>query len=89
MELFSKKENIAYKHQLLLNDRTPLVIIELASHRGVNLFYDQRTTLVHIEEFGESAPYQEVGEHFGFTPESIYNRIAENVKLPPLENTKE
>jgi transketolase len=88
MELFSKKENVSYKHQLLLDDRTPLVVIELASHRGVNLFYDQRTTLVHIEEFGESAPYQEVGEHFGFTPESIYNRIAENVKLPPLENIK-
>lgn len=83
MELFRKKENVSYKHQLLLDDRTPLVVIELASHRGVNLFYDQRITLVHIEEFGESAPYKEVSEHFGFTPESVYNRIAENVKLPP------
>jgi transketolase len=89
MELFSKKENVSYKHQLLLDDRTPLVVIELASHRGVNLFYDQRTILVHMEEFGESAPYKEVGEHFGFTPEFVYNRIAENVKLPPLEDLKE
>jgi transketolase len=84
LELFSQEENISHKHQLLLDDRTPLVVIELASHRGVNLFYDQRTTLVHIEDFGKSAPYKELGEHFGFTPESVYNRIAENVKLPPL-----
>lgn len=89
MELLSKKENVSYKHQLLLDDRTPLVVIETASHRGINLFYDQRTILVDIEDFGESAPYQEVGEHFGFTPESVYNRIAETVKLPPLENNKE
>lgn len=89
MELFSRKENVSYKHQLLFEDQTPLVVIELASHRGVNLFYDQRTILVHLEEFGESAPYNEVGEHFGFTPGSVYNRIAEKVKLPPLENNKE
>ncbi|MGD2089170.1 MAG: transketolase [Candidatus Aminicenantes bacterium] len=83
MELFSKKENVSYKHQLLLHDRTPLVVIETASHRGINLFYDQRTILVDIEDFGESAPYKEVGEHFGFTPESVYNRIADTVQLPP------
>jgi transketolase len=89
MELFSKKENVSYKHQLLLDDRTPLVVIELASHRGVNLFYDQRTILVDIEDFGESAPYKDAAKYFGFTPESVYNRIAKNLTLPPLENLKE
>jgi transketolase len=84
MEIFSKKENVSYKSQLLGDDQTPLVVIETASHRGINLFYDQRTILVDIEAFGESAPYKEVGEHFGFTPESVYSRIAETVKLLPL-----
>jgi transketolase len=83
MELFTKA-GIAYREQLLLDENTPLVVIEAASHRAVNLFYDKRTILVDIETFGESAPAKDVGEHFGFTPESVYNRIAENVKLPPL-----
>ncbi len=85
LELISE-EDISYKNQLFYDERTPVVIIETASHRGVNLFYDQRTTLVHIDKFGESAPYKEVVKYFGFTPESVYNRIAGNLKLPPLEN---
>jgi len=88
LELFSKKENISYKLQLLPDDQTPLVVIETASHRGINLFYDERIILVDIETFGESAPYMELERHFGFTPEAVYNRIAGNVKLPPLEDIK-
>jgi transketolase len=85
LELFSE-EDISYKNQLFYDERTPVVIIETASHRGVDLFYDRRTTLVHIEKFGESAPYKEVVKYFGFTPESVYNRIAGKLNLPPLEN---
>jgi transketolase len=88
LELFSKA-GISYKNQLFHNDQTPLVMIETASHRGVNLFYDRRIILVDIEDFGESASAKDVGKHFGFTPESVYNRIAKNVKLPSLENIKD
>ena len=85
LELFSEAGS-SYKNQLFHHDQTPLVVIEVASHRGINLFYDQRTILVDIETFGKSAPYQELEKHFGFTPEAVYNRIAENIELPPLEN---
>ncbi|UCH94306.1 MAG: transketolase [Candidatus Aminicenantes bacterium] len=84
MELFSEAD-ISYKNQLFHDDQTPLVVIETASHRGINLFYDGRIILVDIKDFGKSAPAQEVGEYFGFTPEAIYNRIAKNIKLPPLK----
>lgn len=83
MELFTKAD-IEYREQLLLDENTPLVVIEAASHRAVNLFYDKRTILVDIETFGESAPAKDVCKHFGFTPASVYNRISGNVKLPPL-----
>jgi transketolase len=85
LELFSEAGS-SYKNQLFHHDQTPLVVIEVASHRGINLFYDQRTILVDIETFGKSAPYLELEKHFGFTPEAVYNRIAENIELPPLEN---
>ena len=84
LELFSEA-GISYKSQLFHHDQTPLVVIETASHRGIDLFYDKRTILVDIETFGKSAPYLELEKHFGFTPGAIYKRIAENIELPPLE----
>jgi len=71
-----KEADISYREQLF-TPGIPLVLIEAASHRGVNLFYDQRVILIDIEVFGESAPGEKVGEHFGLTPEAICEQIAE------------
>lgn len=79
LELFSQTNN-SYRDQLFEIDQTPLVFIETASHRGVNLFYDKKVVLVDIQSFGESAPAKQVAEHFGFTPELIYNKIRKNFK---------
>jgi transketolase len=65
-----------YRRQLFIPGK-PLVLIEAASHRSVNLFYDPRIILVDIETFGESAPAKDVGEHFGFTADKVYRRIKE------------
>lgn len=75
MELFSEVDE--NDRQRLFIPGTPLVLIEAASHRSVNLFYDPRIILVDIEAFGESAPARDVGEHFGFTADKVYQRIKE------------
>jgi transketolase len=73
MELLSKADE-GYKEQLFTPGK-PLVLIEAASHRSVNLFYDPRIILVDIETFGKSAPAKDAGEHFGFTADKVYQRI--------------
>ncbi len=75
MELFSKADE-GYREQLFTPGK-PLVLIEAASHRSVNLFYDPRIILVDIESFGVSAPGKTAGEHFGFTVDKVYQRIKE------------
>jgi transketolase len=71
------ESGISYREELF-RPGTPVVLIEAASHRGVNLFYDQRLTLIDIEAFGVSAPGETAGRHFGLTADAIYNRITEN-----------
>jgi transketolase len=73
MELFGAADE-SYRERLF-TPGVPLVLIEAASHRGVNLFYGPGVILVDIESFGISAPAETVGEEFGFTAEFIYNRI--------------
>ncbi len=73
LELFSEADE-NYRGQLFIPGK-PLVLIEAASHRGVNLFYDPRIILVDIETFGESAPAKDAGDHFGFTADKVYRRI--------------
>jgi transketolase len=65
-----------YKEMLFTPD-TPLVIVETASHRGVNLFYGPKVLLVDIQTFGISAPGNVAAKHFGFTSENIYQLIKE------------
>jgi len=74
LELMNLTDN-SYRNRLFGDEQIPLVMIEAASHRGVEAFYHPRTLLIDIQSFGESAPDKQVGKHFGFTPESIYQRI--------------
>ncbi len=71
------KAGISYKEKLFNYHKTPLVIIEAASHRGVHLFYCRQVILIDIQSFGKSAPGKSVAEHFGLNPETIYKRISQ------------
>jgi transketolase len=74
LELLDEADD-AYKEELFMPG-TPLVLIEAASHRSLNLFYSKEVILVDIESFGHSAPGKKVGEHFGFTAGAVYEKIA-------------
>ncbi|MCP5050784.1 MAG: transketolase [bacterium] len=75
LELLNEAGN-EYKKELFPPD-VPLVLIEAASHRGVDIFYREKFLLVDIQEFGLSAPGGDLAKHFGFTAEAIYERIAQ------------
>jgi transketolase len=73
LELFSKVDEKDRRE--LFIPGTPLVLIEAASHRSINLFYDPHIILVDIQTFGVSAPAKDAGERFGFTVEKVYQQI--------------
>ncbi|HPN83113.1 MAG TPA: hypothetical protein PLM00_06945, partial [Spirochaetota bacterium] len=63
------------KKKLLGDGKTPLVMVEAASHRGMSAFYGSNVTLIDIREFGLSAPAEKVAEHFGFTADKVASRV--------------
>ena len=74
LELLNESE-AAYREGLFNNHKSPVVMIEAASHRGINFFYGKEVVLIDIETFGESAPGEIAAAHFGFTPEAVYKAI--------------
>lgn len=81
LELLNESEPV-YREQIFNRGRTPVVFIEAASHRGINVFYDKSVHLIDIHSFGVSAPASQVAGKFCFIPEVVYESIAE--KIPGL-----
>jgi transketolase len=73
LELLNNTEP-SYK-ETLSPEGTKMVLIEAASHRSVNTFYSKDVLVIDIQEFGKSAPGKKVAGHFGFTAETIYDKI--------------
>ncbi|MCU0285049.1 MAG: transketolase [Acidobacteria bacterium] len=74
LELLNEADE-TYREQLFNNYKTPVILIEAASYRGIkcpcNMIY-----IIDIPSFGESAPGKKAAEYFGFTPEAVYKKIA-------------
>jgi transketolase len=79
LELLNEAD-ASYREQLFNHRKTPVVFIEAASHRGIHFFCDKHLIIIDIHSFGKSAPYKILGEHFGFTAETVYTRIAQSVE---------
>jgi len=73
LELLSTQDR-EYRDGLFIPG-VPQVLIEAASHRAVDMFYNRDVTVIDIQSFGLSAPGETVGDHFGFTAEKVYQRI--------------
>lgn len=74
LELLAGTE-LSYQEQLWGDRDKPLVLIEAASHRGVNVWYDRNIMTLDIRDFGISAPGGVVGDHFGFSAAQICRKI--------------
>jgi transketolase len=65
----------SYREGLFNHYKSPVVVVEAASHRGVNLFYRKEVILIDIETFGTSAPAETAAAHFRLTPEAVFETI--------------
>ena len=74
-ELF-EEQNTDYKNDVLkCNNDTLIVSVESGITDGWQKYTGRYGLNIGINTFGESGPGKEVADHFGITPESVYNKI--------------
>lgn len=76
LELFSKQDQ-AYRDEVLPPEVKSRVSIEAGATLGWDRWVGDDGLAIGIDRFGESAPYQDVYEHLGFTPERIAKEAKE------------
>jgi len=69
-ELF-EKQDAAYKENVLPKAVTNRVSIEAAATFGWERYVGANGTAIGLNTFGESAPYEELYDHFGITTEAV------------------
>ncbi len=74
-ELF-KKQTADYRESVLPSSVTKRVSIEAGSTFGWAQWVGQEGKAIGIDTFGESAPYEELYDHFGITTEKIVEALS-------------
>ncbi len=74
VELFLEQSE-ATQDAILPDDGTPIVALEAARGETLRRFVGRRGLVIGMESFGASAPYPDLAEHFGFTPEKVAKRV--------------
>jgi transketolase len=69
-ELFDQQES-SYRDEVLPPDVTARVAVEAGVRQGWDRYIGSNGGFVGMDGFGASAPYQELYQHFGITPERI------------------
>jgi transketolase len=69
-ELF-EKQDVAYKESVLPSSVTNRVSIEAGSTFGWERYVGPKGKSIGLNTFGESAPYEELYEHFGITTDAV------------------
>jgi transketolase len=73
LELFDRQP-VDYQDQVL-GDRSRVVCIEAGRSNGWYRYVDRDALVIGIDHFGNSAPYEVIAEHYGFTPEKVAERV--------------
>jgi transketolase len=73
LDLFDRQD-ADYQNQVL-GDRSRIVAIEAGRSNGWYKYVNHDALVIGIDRFGASAPYEQVAEHLGFTPEKVAERI--------------
>ena len=72
-DLFDNQDN-NYKEKIIPKNKKR-VVIEAGIKQGWEGIAGYNGTIISLENFGESGPAAKVGEHFGFTVDSIIEKI--------------
>ncbi len=73
LDLFDKQDS-AYQSSVLPN-RSRVVAIEAGRSWGWYKYLNHDALIIGIDRFGASAPYEQIAEHLGFTPEKIAEKV--------------
>ncbi|HJW94433.1 MAG TPA: transketolase C-terminal domain-containing protein, partial [Thermoanaerobaculia bacterium] len=75
LDLFDRQP-LDYQNEVL-GDRSKIVAIEAGRSDGWYKYVNHDALVIGIDTFGHSAPYEQIAEHLGFTPEKVVARINE------------
>jgi transketolase len=75
LDLFGRQD-VDYQNQVL-GDRSRVVAIEAGRSTGWYQYVNHDALVIGIDRFGASAPYEQIAEHLGFTPEKVAARVRE------------
>ncbi|MCZ6784770.1 MAG: transketolase, partial [Proteobacteria bacterium] len=76
VELFLEQSEQA-RRAVVPDDGTPLVAVEAGAGQSFWRLIGDRGVVFGMDGFGASAPYTDLAEHFGFTPEKVAARARE------------
>jgi len=86
LELFLAQPE-AVRHALIPPDGPPVVAIEAARGQSLRGLVGTRGFVYGIDRFGASAPYTDLAEFFGFTPDRVCARVLAHLR-PPGEGAR-
>jgi transketolase len=73
LELFAQQP-ASYQDEVL-GDRSKVVCIEAGRSAGWYQHVNRDALVIGIDHFGNSAPYEVIADHYGFTPEKVAEKI--------------
>jgi transketolase len=86
LELFLAQPE-SLRNALIPSDTTPVVAIEAARGQSLRGLVGTRGFVYGIDRFGASAPYTDLAEFFGFTPDRVCERVLAHLR-PPGEGAR-
>jgi transketolase len=86
LELFDAQP-VEWRQELIPADRVPVVAIEAARGHSLRGLVGTRGFVYGIDRFGASAPYTDLAEYFGFTPDRVCARVLAHLR-PPGEGAR-
>jgi len=79
LELF-RQQTMEYQEAIVPDDGTPLVAVEAGLGESLRAVVGRKGLIYGMKGFGASAPWQDLAEHFGFTPEKLTKAVLDFVR---------
>ena len=79
LELFLAQP-AALRHALIPEDGPPVVVVEAGRGESLRRLAGTRGLVYGIDRFGASAPYTDLAQFFGFTPDQLCARVREHLR---------